>query len=112
MRCSEVCPSGAIHPLTVKEKLSKPVKIGTAYIDKNRCIPWNEGRSCIVCEEVCPAIGGEKAIKLTLKKVPGTKKLKVPEVDLKICIGCGICENRCPKSPPAIIVLPDGQTRF
>ena len=44
--------------------------------------------------------------------VPGTKKLKVPEVDLKICIGCGICENRCPKSPPAIIVLPDGQTRF
>ncbi len=111
VRCSEVCPSGAIKGITISEKLSKPIRIGTAYIDKNRCIPWNEGKSCIVCEEVCPAIEGDKAIKLVVKDVNG-KKVKVPEVSNKLCIGCSICENRCPQNPPAIFVTNDGEIRF
>ena len=57
--CSQVCPTGAIKELTIPEKTK--VKIGTAWINKNRCIPYFLGRPCIVCEEHCPT--SPKAIK-------------------------------------------------
>ena len=57
--CSQVCPTGAILPLTVEKKIGKglfqkPVKIGTAFYDRGRCLPWAMHTECIVCEEVCP----------------------------------------------------------
>jgi len=39
-------------------------------------------------------------------------KLKQPHVDLKLCIGCGICEAKCPISDrPAVYVTSIGETR-
>lgn len=59
--CGNVCPTGAIAPLTLDEKLGKgefagagPVRIGTAFVDHGRCLPWAMDRPCIVCEENCP----------------------------------------------------------
>lgn len=111
--CSLACPSGAIKPFTIEEKISKPIRIGSAVIDPARCLPYAYGTPCIVCEEVCPT--SPKAIYFVEKEVNvrgEIKKLKQPVVDLKYCWGCGICENRCPvSSHPAIYVISSGETR-
>ncbi len=59
--CGHVCPTAAIRPLSVAEKLglaefaeAGPVRIGTAFIDRGRCLPWAMDRPCLVCQEVCP----------------------------------------------------------
>ena len=110
--CSQVCPTGAIKELTVPEKIK--VVIGTAWVDKNRCIPYFLGTPCIVCEEHCPT--SPKAIKLvkTEVKMPdGSVKTPVaPVVILDVCIGCGICEYKCPVvDKPAIYVTSVGEGR-
>ena len=95
-QCGQVCPSGAIPPLTLEEK--KTAVIGHAYIDQNRCLPWADGTSCIVCEEMCPL--PEKAITLEEREIvrsDGTVGvIRLPHVQRDLCIGCGICENKCP----------------
>ena len=110
--CTQVCPTGAIKELKIKEKTK--VKIGSAWINKNRCIPYALGRSCTVCEEKCPT--SPKAIKMmeTEMLMPdGTVEYQgVPVVDLDLCIGCGICETQCPVSDdPAIYCTSLGESR-
>ena len=37
---------------------------------------------------------------------------KAPVIDIELCIGCGICENKCPvMDDPAIFVTSVGETR-
>jgi polyferredoxin len=101
--CGQECPSGAIPPLDLETK--RATVIGHATIDQNRCLPWADNRSCLVCEEMCPL--SEKAILLeevTVQAVQGgTISIKRPHVLRERCIGCGICENRCPLNGEAAI---------
>jgi len=94
--CGQVCPSGAIRELTEQEK--HQTRIGLAFIDVSRCLPFAFGIDCIVCEEHCPT--PEKAIYFEEKEImdrTGERRvLKFPKVDPLLCIGCGICENKCP----------------
>jgi len=106
--CGQVCPSGAIQKLTLPEKQKKV--IGLAYFDKNRCIPYAKGVPCIVCEEHCPV--SDKAIKFRETEVINqegkTVILKQPYVIEALCIGCGICENKCPLEGNAgVLVIPN-----
>lgn len=110
--CGQVCPTGAIKELERDKKVK--VHIGTAMIDKGRCLPWAHGRPCIVCEEMCPT--PKKAIWFQEADVRlrdgSTVKLKQPVVDLELCIGCGICETKCPVADrPAIYVTSAGEGR-
>jgi len=110
--CGQVCPTGAIKRLPFEEKAK--VKIGLAMIDKGRCLPWAHGRPCIVCEEVCPT--PKKAIWLEVVRVRDRDGRNVtvmqPRVDLELCIGCGICEAKCPVlGRPAIAVTSLGESR-
>jgi polyferredoxin len=110
--CGQVCPTGAIKELPLEEKVK--VKIGLAMIDKSRCLPWAHATPCIVCEEVCPT--PKKAVWFEEAKVvdrKGRKKrIKRPRVDLELCIGCGICETKCPVlDMPAIYVTSIGESR-
>lgn len=117
--CGNVCPTGAIRDITIQEKLGKapykkPIKLGTAFFDRGRCLPWSMHTECIVCEEVCPT--SPKAIWFQVveeKEREGkTKKLKKPYVDPEKCIGCGVCENKCPVvDMPAIRVSSVGESR-
>jgi polyferredoxin len=117
--CSRVCPTGAIAPLTLERKLGKgepkkPLKIGTAFYDRGRCLPWAMNIDCIVCEEVCPT--SPKAIWFETVEVQlrdgKSKRLKRPYMDPNLCIGCGICENKCPvRDRAAVRVTSIGETR-
>ena len=104
--CGQVCPTGAIEELPVKKKTQ--VKIGLAFIDPARCLPFAFGIPCIVCEEACPTVP-RKAIWFREEKRPlrdGTERtVKLPVVDPDLCIGCGICENKCPVADRAAIVV-------
>ncbi len=112
--CGSVCPSGAIREISVKEKTERPIKIGSAYVDRGRCLPWSGNGPCIVCEEHCPT--SPKAIYFSKELVTGPdgKRILVPlpYMDLKICVGCGICEYKCPvKGRPAIRIISAGESR-
>jgi len=88
--------------------------MGLAYFDKNLCIPFAQNKDCIVCEEHCPT--PEKAIKFDIKEVllaDGTlHNVKYPFVVRELCIGCGICETKCPvPGAPGIFVTTENQQR-
>ncbi len=110
--CGQVCPTGAIRRLSLPEK--QKTRIGTAMIDKGRCLPYAHTTPCIVCEEVCPT--PKKAVwfeRVTVQNRPGDPvEVKQPHVDLDLCIGCGICEAKCPvMGRPAIYVFSVGESR-
>jgi ferredoxin len=59
--CGNLCPTAAIRPISLEERqglgqyaAQGPIKIGTAFIERGRCLPWAMDRPCIVCQENCP----------------------------------------------------------
>jgi polyferredoxin len=120
--CSEVCPTGAIWQITPKDKgwvvgvgqQSQPIRLGTAFYDRGRCLPWAMATDCIVCEEWCPV--SPKAIYVEEAQVVdsegNTKTLKQPRIDPSRCVGCGACEFACPlQERPAVSVTSIGESR-
>lgn len=119
--CAEVCPTGAIQKTSIARKLGVdehqeegPIRVGTAFFNRGRCLPWSMETPCVVCEEVCPvspkAIGTyeEEIIRWDGQKVVLQKPYMRPE----LCIGCGICEHECPvMDDAAVYVTAIGETR-
>ena len=87
--CGQVCPTQAIRAIPIEEKLF--VKIGTAVIDRRRCIAWEQNKLCLICDEICPYDAIEFRIVNSF-----TGPFKRPFVIEDKCMGCGWCENKCP----------------
>lgn len=102
-KCGQVCPSGAIPNMELAEK--QECKIGSAFVNTTRCIPYADSKDCIMCHEFCPV--PDKAIELEEKN-----GLRYPHVIKEKCIGCGLCEKVCPVGGIAAIrvyTLKDGE---
>ncbi len=88
-RCGEVCPTGAILPLTSEEK--KSTQIGRVHFIMDNCVVYTDNTACGSCSEHCPT----QAVRM----VPYFGDLTIPEVHPSTCIGCGACEYACPVKP-------------
>ena len=92
-KCSDVCPAGAIRPISVEEKSS--TQIGHAVVCLDNCVVNTDEVSCGNCARHCPA----GAISMVRKNPDDPKSLRIPVVNEERCIGCGACENLCPARP-------------
>lgn len=95
VKCSEVCPTGAIVKITADEKTS--ISIGRAVVVVQNCLSAR-GEQCGHCADVCPA----EAVKMVRDYASG---YDVPAVDENRCLGCGKCEYLCPARPLAAIYV-------
>ena len=93
--CAEVCPAGAIRPITPAEKSS--LQIGRAVVNLNSCITVTDKVTCTACAKICPP----RVINL----VGPEDAPKKPVVDAERCTGCGACEYVCPARPFAAIYV-------
>lgn len=88
-RCTEVCPTNAIRPVTHDEK--PDIQIGHAVVHPKHCVKVNGGDSCGNCARHCPSGA--------IKMVRNAKGNLIPVVDEARCTGCGACEYLCPARP-------------
>lgn len=98
-KCGEVCPAGAIHPITAADKSA--TQIGHAVWIKKNCIPLTDGVECDNCARHCPA----GAIQMVPSDPQQEDSPKIPVVNTERCIGCGACENLCPARPFSAIYV-------
>ena len=96
-RCSDICPAGAIRPISIEEKSS--IQIGHAVVNLDSCVVNTDGVKCGNCARHCPA----GAIRMVRKNPDDPQSLMIPTVNEERCIGCGACENLCPARPLAAI---------
>ena len=93
--CTEVCPTGALQPLTVEQK--KVLQIGKVVFVKENCVVYVQEVDCGACSEHCPT----KAVDM----VPYKGTLTIPQINTDICVGCGGCEFICPVRPMRAIYI-------
>ena len=125
-RCADVCPAGAIKPITKEEKTA--IQIGHAVWVKENCLPASQEQKCGSCAAHCPA----EAIQMvpldkSIKQNPDDGQwydsegnpldwravndlLRIPVVDTEKCIGCGKCEYLCPARPFSAIYVEGHET--
>lgn len=93
--CSNVCPTGAIRSLTLRQKRQR--KIGTAEVIRTACLAWADNEYCMVCQEHCPygaieTAGGREG----LGGGRGAGSVSRPVIRPDLCRGCGQCYQTCP----------------
>lgn len=99
VKCSEVCPAGAILPITPADKSA--VQVGHAVWVKANCVPLTDGAECGNCARHCPT----GAITMIPSNPDAEDSPKIPVVNEERCIGCGACENLCPGRPFSAIYV-------
>ena len=87
--CGDVCPTGAILPLSKEEK--HHTQMGQVNFIIENCIVYYDETSCGACSEHCPT----QAVSM----VPYKGALTIPHIEPSICVGCGGCEYVCPAIP-------------
>lgn len=92
--CGNICPTGAIKPLTKETK--HLCQTGIAKFDLKKCIVETDHTKCKDCFDHCPASA--------IRMVP-YGELAIPEVLENICNGCGECEFVCPVRPSRAIFV-------
>jgi ferredoxin len=108
--CTQVCPTGAIQPLTIQVK--RKTHMGLAHVDTNTCLPFrnDDRRDCDLCYVECRQAGYDaiemREMEIELDPPPPEglfsemelyemSRILTPWVDRDACVGCGICQYRC-----------------
>lgn len=91
--CGDVCPAGAILPLSVEQK--KVTQTGVVKFIKENCVVYTDNTACGACSEHCPT----KAVNMVPYANSLGRPLTIPDVKVEICVGCGGCEHACPTKP-------------
>ncbi len=98
-RCSQICPAGAIKPITVEDKAS--TQIGHAVFIKKNCVVLRDEVECGNCASHCPT----GAIEMVPSDPNDEESPDIPAVNEARSIGCGACENLCPARPHSAIYV-------
>lgn len=98
-KCSEVCPAGAIRPITKADKSA--IHIGHAVWIRKNCVVLTDDVDCGNCARHCPV----NAIQMVPSVADNPDSRKIPVVNIEKCIGCGACENLCPARPFSAIYV-------
>ena len=99
VKCSQVCPSGAISPITPAEKSA--TQIGRAVWKGELCVINTDKVSCDLCFRKCPTAA------ITIIDGDGGN---IVMIDDNRCIGCGACEQLCPARPYSAIYVEGVET--
>ena len=99
VRCSDACPVGAFHKITVEEKSA--IQIGRAVVNLGTCVATSRGQKCGNCADKCPT----GAIKMVARDSNNENSHYMPVVNESKCIGCGACEYYCPVRPISAIYV-------
>ncbi len=105
--CTQVCPTGAIRPLSIEEK--RVTRMGLAVLDAGLCLPHRGERDCRLCFDECEAAGYHaiemREVRLQVGEVPEgifspdqveqMGRITAPFIRAEACVGCGLCEYRC-----------------
>jgi ferredoxin len=106
--CMDACPTKALHPVNFldvpNDELPRLLKMGTAVLETEKCIPYTLKQTCLACIEICPIEG---AITMKSEEEP-----RQPVFDEELCFGCGACENVCPALPKAVSMTSSGAKRI
>lgn len=97
VRCTSVCPSGALVALSPAQK--KTVRIGRVRVDMDLCLLGRD-QECSACRRWCPY----DAIRYEFSE---SRYTLTCVIDPARCNGCGACQMACPTAPvKAIQVVP------
>ncbi len=94
-KCTRVCPSGALVPLTTEQK--QRTSIGLPRVNMDLCL-LGDDRECSLCRNWCP-------YEAITYKFSQTEYTLTPKIDPQKCPGCGACQAVCPTSPDKAIVI-------
>lgn len=87
--CTEVCPAGALVPVSPGEKPN--IRIGLPRVDMDVCL-LSEDRECSACMRWCPY----DAIRYVFSEANYSL---APVINPDRCNGCGACQAACPTKP-------------
>lgn len=97
--CIGACPTDALGSVGSVED----VRMGYAVIDEDLCIAL-KGMRCEVCYRACPLIDRAITIDYRLREGDSIHSVFAPIIDEDVCVGCGLCVERCVVSDPDIAI--------
>ncbi|MGI6105610.1 MAG: 4Fe-4S dicluster domain-containing protein [Raoultibacter sp.] len=95
--CIEVCPTDALKAVETR----KDVDMGYAVINEDVCIAF-QGMRCEVCYRVCPLIDEAIKIDYRMREGDAIHSVFAPIIDTEVCVGCGLCVERCVVDTPEV----------
>ncbi len=87
--------------IAIKDVVKEPAHKSPIFRGKHK-IRYDICTGCEACAKICPVDA------IVMEPLPIKRPKALPEVNLAICIFCGLCEDVCPTKPEKAIKLSGG----